>query len=53
MYQNLGKSVFISSDSSGKGNVLRHQSDSFGMIGAKISILEQVDNCGFAGFLKG
>lgn len=42
----------LSSDSSGQLDVLWHDGDSLGVDGAQVSVLEEADQVGFAGFLK-
>ena len=49
----LGCLRFLSSDSSGKLDVLRHNGDSFGVNGAEVGVLEQSDQVGFRSLLEG
>ena len=45
-------SEFFASDSAGKGNVSWEQSESLGMMSAKVGVFEQVDHSGLTGFLE-
>ena len=46
-------SKFVSPDSAGKLHIGGHQSDSFGVVGAQVGVLKQVNYCCLAGFLQG
>lgn len=48
----MDHSESVPSDSFGKLEILGHDSDSLGMDGAEIGILEEGDQVGFSSFLK-
>ena len=43
----------LTADSAGKLDVLGHDGDTLGVDGAKVGVLEEADEVGFAGFLEG